>query len=204
MPEAFAQQLEGLWNSEDGYLLGLNEGRLYKELIRRDARPTPLDHKLRCKFWVEFERVQENVPKMAKMSMINILGLDYPKESFYRFYITDHNKLAFLLCPPTDYEDMVEMVLKVSTMKMLEILESPCMFPGGVIDPQVVKKFMEINETMHRRKLMLEYKTMKLPNMRKEEAEPEPEAPPELNTDEEKLAELERLNLELAKLPGQA
>lgn len=205
MPEAFAKQMQILWDGEHAAtLLSMNEYQLVKELRRVNRPPCALDYKLRVKFWVEFERVQVEVPKMAKMNMLNILGLDYAKESFYRFYITDPYKLAFLLCPPTDYNKLIDIVLNVSTQKLLEVLDSPCQFPGGVIDPAVVKKFMEINETMHRRKLQLEFRSGGGKTSRdiEEPLTPSPELISEPQTEEEKKAEIERLKVELGKLPG--
>lgn len=206
MPEAFAKQMQLLWDSDLApKLLGVNEHQLLSELRRRRKSPCALDYKLRVKFWLEFERVQVEVPKMAKMNMLNILGLDYPKETFYRFYITDPYKLAFLLCPPTDYEKLIDVVLSVSTQKLLEILDSPEVFSNGVIDQSLVRKFMEINECMHRRKLQLEYRASG-GSSRGKKQDPEEEIPAEPLapiSEEEKRAEIERLREQLTKLPGQ-
>lgn len=210
MPEAFAKQMAKLWASDDAsQLLGLSEPALLKELARRDKSPAPIDHKLRVKFWIEYERVQADVPRMAKMNMLNILGLDFPKESFYRFYITDPCKLAFLLCTPTDYSKMIDAILMVSMSKILEVLESPGVFPNGVMDTSIVKKFMEINETMHRRKLQLEFRGGKPQRSGQTSAEQSPaqeetSSPSEPQTDEEKRAALEELRARLNKMPGQA
>lgn len=205
MPEAFAKQMQILWDSEEASsLLGVNEHQLLALLRRKKKSPAAVDYKLRVKFWVEYERVQTDIPKMAKMNMQNILGLDFAKETFYRFYITDPYKLAFLLCPPTDYEKLIDIVLNVSTQKLLEILDSPEVFSNGVIDQSLVKKFMEINETMHRRKLQFEFRGRQGGKAQAlEDGEDLPAAPPAPITQEDKLAEVERLRAELSKLPGQ-
>lgn len=209
MPEAFAKQMQILWDSDEApALLGVNEHQLLALLRRKKKSPSALDYKLRVKFWVEYERVQTDIPKMAKMNMQNILGLDFAKESFYRFYITDPYKLAFLLCPPMDYEKLIDVVLNVSTQKLLEILDSPEVFSNGVIDQSLVKKFMEINETMHRRKLQLEFRGGGSGGRRaKVDDDPDDDnsepLPPVPVTEEEKLELLKKLREENSKLPGQ-
>ena len=122
VPEAMAIQIEKLWKSElASEVLGLNEIGLLKNLKRLGRTPDPLDHKVRVKFWLEFERIQDQV-RLEKLNMANILGNDFPKDTFYRFYITDPYKLAFLLRPTGDFSILMEMVQREAMNTLLRLI----------------------------------------------------------------------------------
>lgn len=209
MPESFALQMQKLWDSDDAsFLLGKTERELLKELVRRGKAPSAIDHKIRVKLWVEYERVQEEIPRMPKMNMLNILGLDFPKETFYRFYITDPCRLAWILCPPSDYSTMIDIILLASCNRLLDILDAPLLAGyEQVIDTVRIEKIVKINETMHRRKFLLEKVADDEPDKDQNGGHgdanaPSTSPPSEPTTDDEKAKYLAELQLKLGKMPG--
>jgi len=125
LPEAFVTQLRALYDSDDSYLLELNERRLLKELARRGETPGPRDQALRLRFWFEYDRIQDEADNnhRLQMNLVYVIGRQIPKEVFYKHYITRPGKLAHLLCPPTDYVAALELTLEMATYKMQEYLE---------------------------------------------------------------------------------
>ena len=158
LPEAMVQQLLLVWNTHAN-LFKLSERDLAKELRRQGKTVGPLDHKLRVRFWAEFDRVQSitrDDGQTPKFSMAHVIGNDFPKETFYRYYITDPGKLAFLLCPPTDYKLLLEIVLVQGLFTLLEFVNS--LDPNDPEKSKYIMQLIKIQRELGMRKLILEGK----------------------------------------------
>lgn len=204
MPEAFASAMRCLWNSELApALLGVNETGLLKELRRRQKDPAPLDYKVRAKFWIEFERIQ-GIKQVQPMQMVNILGNDFPKDVFYKFYITDPCRLAFMLCPPQDYKLLLDMVLNQNLIKLSEFITG---LEATDKDSamKTIERLLQIEKELTNRKFALESRG-KRRSGEKDESDNGPLPIPEVKKAETTAERLERLRLEKAQsetLPGQ-
>lgn len=203
MPEAFASAMRLLWNSEHApSLLGVNENGLLKELRRRGKDPSPLDYKVRAKFWIEFERIQ-SIRQVQPMQMANILGNDFPKDVFYRFYITDACRLAFLLCPPQDYKLLIEIVLNQNLLKLSEFITS---LEASDKDAamKAIERLLQIEKELTNRKFALEARGKRRGGKDGEDDTtpqiPEPKKP---ETSAERLERLRQANAKAEVLPGQ-
>jgi hypothetical protein len=158
LPESFAKMLRHLWEGEHANLLSVSEHGLRKELRRRDRLPGPLDEELRFRFWHEFNRVQDEDDQRPKMEMHNVLGRAISKEQFYKFYITDPYRLAWLLCPPADYSAMVHANLMAIQYKISEIIQTPHMIGDtGHIHADIVDRLIRIMESLHNKAMALEF-----------------------------------------------
>lgn len=124
LPEEIGKRLKAAWETEDGYLFGLPENRLRRELSKRGRNPTSTDSRIRLQFWLEYDRIQiEDRMDIPKMNMAYVIGFAMPKESFYKYYIEDNCLLAWMLCPPVQYVDALEEVLREALDRIRESME---------------------------------------------------------------------------------
>ena len=123
LPEPVFRQVQNLYNSEDSYLIGLSDSELIREAKLRGKIYGTLDFNLRARFWGEYGRFLTENDHRGHMSMPYVLGRRIPKETFYKHYITDPLKLAWLLKPTIPYEEQIDAVLCLVMSKLLEMLE---------------------------------------------------------------------------------
>lgn len=151
LPDAFVRQLDNLWGSADAYLLKVGDWELIKEAKRRGKEIGPLDHRLRAQFWFEYDAVQtDSGDSVPTMNMPRVIGRAIPKEVFYR-YITEPVKLAWLLTPPADYTLMLEFAITHALMRMVEILQTPIVYPDGSPDLAAIEKMIRIYDKLEKR-----------------------------------------------------
>lgn len=132
LPEALGKRLRDAWKSEDAYLFGLSERRLRRDLVGRGKAPSATDSRIRLQFWLEYDRIQvEDALRIPEMNMAYVIGFAMAKEAFYTHYITDNCALAWLLCPPVQYVDALEEVLRESMERVREALDSDLIGEDG-------------------------------------------------------------------------
>lgn len=153
LPEEMAVQLKRVWEGEHGSLFQLNDNSLVAEMCRSGHAPTPLDHILRVRFWLEFNRCQDQDWQRPKMDLPLVLGRDISREKFYKFYIHDDHRLVFLLSPPVQYRQALEHALQISTARLIEFLEMVRVFDPGTRDarPVAVDKILRIHEMLSKK-----------------------------------------------------
>lgn len=162
LPSLLVQEMKLLWSGKNQPLLALQDYALITHMTRRGHPPEPLDQILRARFWFEFNRCQDLDDRNPHMTMAHILGRDIAKEVFYQTYIKNPYKLAFMLCPPSDYATALNLGLAASTAKLLEVVEKLKMFSeDGEIKPTAADKLMKINEFFHNRVQGIESKKSK-------------------------------------------
>jgi hypothetical protein len=121
VPPSVARQLRLLNEGPDSMLLGLSEFDLWKELRTRNRLPQAVDNMLRVRFWLEYDRVQANGED--KMIMAYVLGRLIANETFYKFYIVDPRRLAWLCCPMVDYQSAMQECLSFGVMRIRQLFE---------------------------------------------------------------------------------
>ena len=153
VPEAMAKRIRDLWSGDNKGLLGLTEHCLRKALVRAGKRPTAADNRIRLQFWLEYDNVQGDYrDKTPLMVMPRVLGFAMTKESFYSHYITDDHRLAWVICPPTDYVDTVQDVLMETTEKLREVVsELDVIEADGSINTKAVELLADIEKTLFNR-----------------------------------------------------
>ncbi len=127
---------------EKDTLFRLDEQALYKHLSELGHRPNATDNRLRIKFWHEYERVQAQ--NLNEMIVTNITSGIVSREFFYSHYLHVPEKLAWLMCPPTNYIVKAEEALEFALEQMRDILETPHTLPGGKLDPKVADMKIKI------------------------------------------------------------
>lgn len=121
LPPAVAKQVRLLWSGEHGHLLGMSEYDLFKELRNQGRQPQAIDNMLRVKFWLEYDRCQGTGD--IQMLMTHVIENTIGKESFYKYFLNDHRRLAWLLCPSVDYKAQMTEALSFGVMKLRQLFE---------------------------------------------------------------------------------
>lgn len=118
-------------------LFNLDEKQLLRTLRRDYNPPTPTDHRLRMKFWFEYDRSAE---AQEKMTMANVYANVCSLELFQEAFIKNPAKVAWLLCPPASYEIKVQEALGFGLDRMRDILEMDTVDPvTGKFNVQLAK-----------------------------------------------------------------
>lgn len=89
-----------------------------KDLERR-VRPTATDGRLRLAFWQEYNRAQDN---MKNMNLANVFAGVCTKQYFFEWYLTNHERVAYMLTPPASYMKAAEEALTFGIERMRELL----------------------------------------------------------------------------------
>lgn len=83
-------------------LFTLDEHSLGQKLRTEHKTPSVTDNRLRLAFWLEYERA---VSRGKAMLMQNVFAGVCGASYFYREYIASPTRVAWLLCPPVDYQN---------------------------------------------------------------------------------------------------
>lgn len=116
-------------------LFDKGEHELIKFLRTSNTQPSPLDNRLRLKFWTEYDRVMGQ--GLRSMSMANVLSGLCSKELFYGKYLQRPEKVAWLLCPPTGYMAKAEEALEFGLEQLRDILALDHVLPSGKVDTKL-------------------------------------------------------------------
>lgn len=146
-PASFGRQVKNLLVGEYAYLLGMTERRLVSEMIRKGQSPDATDALIRMQFWTEYNRATDvMITRVPKMNFSYVIGKAIPKESFYKYYITDPYKLAYLLCPPMDYVAIIRSTLINSIYALDELLQKGVQTDPVGFAPLALKIFEAIEK----------------------------------------------------------
>lgn len=150
LPEEMLAQLQRAWDGDLGHLFQLQDHSLVAEMNRAGHAPEALDHILRVRFWLEFNRCQDEDWQRPKLDLALVLGRDMAREKFYRFYIRDHYRLIFMLTPPVQYRQALEHALQLSTARIIEFLEKVRTFDPATCEakPASIDKVLKIHEML--------------------------------------------------------
>jgi hypothetical protein len=78
-----------------------DEHTMWTMLKRQKAKPNPTDHRLRIKFWMEYEYCMQYHCKSIDISRV-VAGV-CSRDFFEQRYVTNPFKMAWLITPPVDY-----------------------------------------------------------------------------------------------------
>lgn len=109
-------------------LFALCETDLLKMLRKIEQTPTPTDHRIRFKFWMEHERCQATMDKQISIKQIlyGVSSVDF----FYNAYLKNPAKVAWMVCPPANYEMKSMEALSYGLDEMRDILSQPHVVDG--------------------------------------------------------------------------
>lgn len=113
------------------HLFQYDEHELYRALGKLKAQPSAIDNRLRLAFWSEYNRAQENDDHMRGVS---IYGGICTHQHFTERYLKRPEKVAWMLCPPTAYETMLEEALQFGVDQLRDILALPLTDERGKVN----------------------------------------------------------------------
>lgn len=122
VPDQVRACIKKLSKSEHAELLTLTETDLYRRLQQLNQQPNPTDNRLRIKFWLEYARCHET-DATSKIIVTNITAGVCSRELFYKHYITNLPRLAWMLCPPTSFTHKCEEALSYGVDQVRKLLE---------------------------------------------------------------------------------
>lgn len=101
-------------------LFGLEEKELLKLLSTGERGPSPVANSLRMKFWFEYDEAQA---ERRKMKVMNIYTGVCDSIHFYKSFLKNPEKVAWLLTRPASYEAAIEEMHLFALSRMREALE---------------------------------------------------------------------------------
>lgn len=119
VPPLVRQAIE---NTPDWYL-SMEASELKRVFKAHDGyEPTITDCRLRISFWQEYDSCHR---RQKPMIMANVYGGVCSRNYFFEKFIRDKQRMAWLLCPPSDYQQMLGEALLFGIEQMRQILELP-------------------------------------------------------------------------------
>jgi len=105
------------------HLFEMDEQALKAYLKKAGLNLTATDHRVRLKFWNEYESAVVNHAK--KINISNIIYGVCSREFFYSHYLTIDSRVAWMMCVPTSYSAKVEEALEYGIDQLRDLLEEP-------------------------------------------------------------------------------
>lgn len=112
-------------NTPDWYL-EMDEQALLKSFKAHNGyEPTFTDHRIRISFWAEYERAQR---LGISLHMPNVYGGVCSKSYYLRNFLEDKQRVAWLLCPPAEYTQIMNEALIYGVGQLRDLLATPHKF----------------------------------------------------------------------------
>jgi hypothetical protein len=135
--------------------------------LRKMIRPTPADNQLRISFWLEYDRVQSRM--LPQMETTNIIRGIITEDYFYKRYMKDLKRVAWMLIPPTSYTVKLTEMLEVGLGRMRGVLDLDPVGPDGKVNTKLLELQLKITAMMDMRlngaiaqKVQIEQKNMNM------------------------------------------
>lgn len=141
-------------------LMGMDEKNLYQILRSEGLQPSVTDNRIRLRFWMEYDSAMAAGRSLQpSYAFSGICSKDF----FYRLYISNAPKVAWLLCRPASYEAINTEALHFGLEQLRDILETPHILPNGKADTKLMEiKAKIVNMLDQRVKGSVIQKTMNL------------------------------------------
>jgi hypothetical protein len=195
LPTGFVHQISNLYKSDLSFLMRLNEKDLKRELRARGFEPGKRDYVLRVQFWNEYDSCQATPRgEVVAMNVSRVIKRAIPKEVFYKHYISDPLRLAWLISPPQEYVEAVEALARRAIDKLEEFLDLVKLEKNGFIDMTAVKQVAAVFQSAHHKAQLMRGGPLDSNEGKKRRAnkveEVPADAPPPAETVAEKMARL--------------
>ena len=109
----------------------MDEHDLLKELRRRCHTPSATDHRLRMKFWMEYDRAMSTY---TKMSIPRLCEGVCTVPIFLEYVFKRPHRVSWIMLPPVNYADRMVEALNYGLDQMREILDLPMVDGNGKVD----------------------------------------------------------------------
>lgn len=102
-------------------LFDKDEQELFRHLRKDEETPNTTDHRLRLKFWMEYDRTMGL--GRNEIDLNNVYAGVCSRALFHDHYLKRPNRVAWMLCPPASYKFKTEEGLEFALEQLREILE---------------------------------------------------------------------------------
>jgi hypothetical protein len=109
-------------------LLALDEGSL-----KDKVHPTLILNRIRMSFWTEYENA---VQLKRRMKLSQIIGGICTEYFYQQKILTSNDKMAYILCPPTNYTVQVKEALQAGMETIREIVSAKVLDDDGFLIPR--------------------------------------------------------------------
>lgn len=117
-------------------LFNCDEQELIEKISSDGHKPTPTDHRLRLRFWMEFDYAQSMM--LPHIDVMRVIAGLCSFEYFTQKYAQSPSRLAWLLCPTTSYLIKTEESLEFGLDQLREFLAQPNRDPlTGLVDTKL-------------------------------------------------------------------
>lgn len=119
-----------------GHLLGMSA-----QTLRNKIKANSMDEQLRVSFWEEFLIASDNNQRMRIEAI-------YPRvcvrEYFYKHFVDNPARFAYMLHPPAEYMLQMKSLLQLGLRRFEEILQMPLVNEKGVVNSKLVSEIVRI------------------------------------------------------------
>ena len=102
--------------------------------LKKMAKPTEAEEKLRYSFWREYDLAQIG---HRRMMISNVVSGVCHNSYFFRYVVTNSFKMAYILTPPPDYEVTIQEMLALGLSQLRDILTQPHVKKNGEVDSKL-------------------------------------------------------------------
>jgi hypothetical protein len=121
-----------------------------EDQLRREVFPSVRLNQIRIAFWKEYDMAHSSLSKMTLKGMIGFL--DGLPTIHVRDALQTPTSLAWILCPPMSYDNMLEEALARGLGRINEILSLSFYDTDGDLDPKVVELILKATAFLDVRK----------------------------------------------------
>ena len=112
----------------------LDEHRLYRLLSSRSLTPTPTDNRMRLKFWMEYDnQLLKNDRFLMSRAFSGVMASD----TFYKNFLCYADRIAWMICPPTNYLVKAEEALEYGLEQLRDLLMQPHVDESGKVNTKL-------------------------------------------------------------------
>lgn len=170
---------------EEPELLSLDEGSLHKLV-----HPTVGMQRIRFSFWAEYENCAS---RGRPMKQAQIIGGILTEQNFKESFLANNKKVAYMLCPPTNYVVQVKEALQAGFETVRQIVSAKVIDEDGFLIPRaadVVLKAVALLDIRVKGSIVqrIDQRTLNM-NM---EAPPQIQIPESLDDLERQIAEVRK------------
>lgn len=126
----------------------MDEHALFKTLRKEGKTPSPTDNRLRLGFWLEYERA---IGAGRNMVMQNVFAGVCTVAYFYREYLASPTRVAWILCPPVEYEVKIKEALDHGIGLLRSYLDIDAAPEGGPTNIKLMELQAKIVSMMDQR-----------------------------------------------------
>lgn len=118
VPRALREAMERTL-ADYGSLFDQDEQQFRRTLRENGRHLTATDNRIRINFWLEYDR---SVAEQRELNISTVVAGACARDYFYKSYVKDPYRVAWLLCPPASYQVIADEALTFGMEQLRDIL----------------------------------------------------------------------------------